>query len=248
MVPIVSISHLITLPFLIFIVFRLYLAFRKNKDKNTGYFFFSFIFLTIMEGVLASPGLVFNDLIKISTVFAFYPFLLFLAIGFLGITPFSISKWERSEKIFLLMIVIMAVSVTVINLSNVREALSYRYPPFAYWEDTRGSTMNIFIGGTGALILLFVIYFFLSRGISSSEKRIRIRSFLIAGGVVSFFLASLINFVFGALNQRYFTSFISTVLLILGSMLIFSATGYKEKPKEVSLPEIGEEEYSKIQW
>ena len=249
MIPIISISHLIVLPFLIFIGFRLYVSFREKREKNVGYFFLVFLMLIIMEGILAIPGLVLKDPIKISTVFALYPFFTFLSLGFAGALPFNILKMKKTEISFLVLMFIAAISVTVINLSNVRSPETYYRPPFVYWEDTRGETMNMFIGIFSGFILLLIIFFYIFNGLKVSEKYIRVRSFLIAGGIAGFLLAAVINFVFGTSGQeyKYIYSFISTLFLILSSIVIFLGV-YKRKPKETSYPQIKEEEHPKIQW
>lgn len=228
MIPIVSVSHLIVLPFLIFIVFRLYFSFREKREKNIGYFLLVFLMLIIMEGILAIPGLVLKDPIKISTVFALYPFFTFLSLCFAGALPFSILKMKKTEISFLVLMFIAAVSVTVINLSNVRSPETYYRLPFVYWEDTRGETMNMFIGIIGALVLLFITFFFLINGLKSSERYVRLRSFLISGGMGTFLLAAVINFVLGAIFHQYITTLISTFLLIVGSVSVFIGVRYKQ--------------------
>jgi len=123
---------------------------------------------------------------------------------------------------------ITAISITVINLSNVRLPATYYHPPFVYWEDTRGETMNMFIGIIGALVLLFITFFFLINGFKSSERYVRLRSFLISGGMGTFLLAAIINFVLGAIFHQYITTLISTFLLIVGSVSVFIGVRYKQ--------------------
>lgn len=251
MIPLVSISNLITLPFLIVISFRLFLSFLGTKDKNIGYFFTAFALLTIMEGLVASPGLIFKNLIQIGTVFAIFPFFVFLGLGFWGAIPFSILKLKKVERIFLICLLLIAIFTTVINLNNVQSAVVYQYPPFIYWEDTRGTAMNIFIGLLSGLILLFIILFFFINGLKSNKRYVRVRSFLISGGVAGFFLASIINFVVGASHStyKYMSSLTSALLLILSSIIIFAGIHYKNKKdsKEDSYPQI-KKDYPKIQW
>lgn len=227
MVPLVSISHLITLPFLAYISIRLYSSFKKTKDKNVGYFFAVFLILSIMEALLAMPGLVSSDLLKISAIFAFYPFFIISGLGFLGVIPLGVMQKRKAEIFFLSAIFVSAILATIINLNNINPAPAYYNHPFVYWEDTRGKEMNIFIGIFSAVILLFVIYFFFLKGIKSSERHIKIRSFLISGGVASLFSAAVINFVFGAILHQYITSLISAFFIIASSIFIFIGVRYK---------------------
>lgn len=227
MIPLVSIFHLVVLPFLIFVTFRLYLSFQKTKEKNVGYFCMVFLTLTIMEVLLATPGLVFKSLLKIDTIFALYPLFALLSLGFFCAIAFSIMKTRKTEIFFLLAIFLTAVAVTAINLSDVQPAITHQDPPFIYWEDTRGLPMNIFLGAISGLLLCFLILFFFINGLKSSEKYVRIRSFLISGGTVSMLLAAIINFVIGSILRQHITSLISVTLVIMGSVCIFIGVRYK---------------------
>lgn len=252
MFPLVSIFNLITLPFLIFIASRLYASFRKTKNKNIGYFFVTFVFLIILEALLASPGLILKGLINIGVVFAIYPFFGLLSLAFLGLIPFNILGWKKAEKFFLLTIIIISFFITIINLIKLQPAVIHYQQPFIYWEDTRGMAMNFFIGIFITLILLYISAFFIFNGLKSSDRYIRKRSFLISGGAAGILLATIINFVLGVIGQKYINSLISTFLLILSSIIIFVGVYYKsqtqEKLEETSFSQIKKDDYPQIQW
>ncbi|MDO8424558.1 MAG: hypothetical protein Q7S70_01300 [bacterium] len=228
MIPLVSISHLIALPFLAFVAFRLCLSFQRTKEKNIRYFFLVFLMLTIMGSLLASPGLIFKSLTKIDTVFALYPMFVLLSLGFFGAIPFNILNKKRAEKLFLGVMFFMAIFVTMINLGNIQPAIVQQQPPFIYWEDTRGLPMNIFLGVISGLILCSLLVFFLINGLKSPDRYVKIRSFLISGGIISLFLAAIINFAFGAILRQYVTSLISTFLIIISSIFVFTGVLYKK--------------------
>ncbi len=227
MIPIVSISHLIVLPFIIFICSRLYISFRQTKEKSVGYFFLVFLTLIIMEAILASPGIITKDPLIISTLFALYPFFTFLSLAFIGALPFSILKMKKSEIFFIFLMSVLAIIITLINLNNVRLPPVFLRPPFIYWEDTRGGAMNIFMGIVGALVLLFTTLFFFINAVKSQDRHVRNRSLLISGGTAAFLFAAIINYVLGALLQQYITTLISTFLMILGSISVFSGVRHK---------------------
>jgi len=229
MIPIVSLSHLIVLPFMMFISWRLYLSFKETKEKNVGYFFLAFLMMTIMEVILTTPGLVFKNPLEISTAFSFYPFFMLLLLTSISAIPFSILKMKKTEIIFIVLMFLTAVITSSINLNNVKPAVIYYNAPFVYWEDTRGETMNIFLGALGAVILIFITFFFLINGLKNQERYVKIRSFLISGGMAIFLLAAVINFVLGAIFiKQYVTTLISTFLLIAGSISVFVGVRYKK--------------------
>lgn len=232
MIPLVSISHLVALIFFALITFRLYFSFQKTKEKNIKYFFIFFLIFTIMEGLLASPGLVFKDLMKIDAVFALYPMFMLLGLGFLGAIPFSIMKMKKSETFFLLSMLLINIFITIINLNNIQFAVTRLDSPFIYWEDTRGAPMNIFLGIVPGIILCFAVLFFFINGLKSSEKYVKTRSFLIAGGLAATFSAAIINFVLGAVLRQHITSLISTFLLIASGIFIFIGVLYKKEGQQ----------------
>ena len=251
MIPIVSFSHIVTIPFLLFISFRLFPSFFKTKDKNIGYFFATFAFLTIMEGLLASPGLIFKDSIEVGIVFAIYPFFLFLSLSFFAAVSFNIMKWEKTKRIFLIVMFIIAISITIINLINLQPAVTYQHPPFAYWEDTRGAAVNIFIGILSGLILMFIVFFYLFNGLKSLERYVRIRSFLIGGGTAGFFFSAIINFVSGSSlsASKYISSIMASFVLLLSCIIIFVGVRYKYKKEVEEFPyPKTKETYPKIKW
>jgi len=89
--------------------------------------------------------------------------------------------------------------------------------------------MNIFLGALGAVILIFITFFFLINGLKNQERYVKIRSFLISGGMAIFLLAAVINFVLGAIFiKQYVTTLISTFLLIAGSISVFVGVRYKK--------------------
>jgi len=231
MIPIVSICNLATLPFFIFILFRLYFSFKGTNDKNIGYFFVAFFAMAIVEGLLATPGLLLKDLIKIDTVFAIYPFFLFLCLGSLAAIPFHILKWETAGKFFFICFILITLFVTAIDIINIKEAVVYKSQPFIYWEDTRGVPINTLIGIITGLILSSIAFFFFLNGLKSAEKYVRTRSLIIGSGIGMFLLAGIANFIFGSMGQEYknIISLITVFILILSSMIMFIGVNYKIK-------------------
>ncbi|MFH1036516.1 MAG: hypothetical protein V1756_00395 [Patescibacteria group bacterium] len=248
MIPLVSVSNLATLPFLIFICIRFFISFQKREEKNIAYFFIVFLLVTAMEILLASPGLIFEDPADISTVFAFYPFLVFLSLGFLAAIPFSIMRMKKTEIFFIVLMFVTSISTTIINLNNVLPSPTINQPPFIYWEDTRGPEMNIFIGIASGLIFLFVILFFFIQGFKNQDKYVRTRSFLIGAGLIIFLVTAAINFTLGAILKQNITSIVSAFLVVVSSFILFLGIRYKKTTQEVSYPESKERNHPKIQW
>jgi len=229
MVPIVSIFNLISVLFFTGITLKLYFSYRRTKDEKLGNFFKTFLFLTILMILLASPGLIFTNLKTIGFIFIIYPLFSFLALAYLGIIPLKIMGWIKIRQVFLKGMIGIASLIALFNLFNWGPAIVHHQNSFIYWEDTRGVTMNIILGIILGLGLLLIIAFFLTQGFKSSERYIRIRAFLIAMGLVSLVGTSVINFILGASAQIYITSLLATLFNILAASLILAGIYYKPK-------------------
>jgi len=250
MIPIVSIGNLISALFFSGVTLKLYFSYKRTKDEKLRDFLKTFLFLTIVMILITSPGLVFTNLKIIGLIYAVYPFFAFLALAHLGIIPLRIMRRERVRQIFFKGMIGVAFLITLLNLLNWGSAIVHRQDSFIYWEDTRGVTMNIILGIILGLSLLLITIFFLTQGLKSLERHIRIRAFLIAGGLLSLALVAVVNFVLGASAQIYITSLLASFFNVLAALLIFAGIYYKYKPEEISYPPIKKEEkeYPKIQW
>ena len=219
MIPIVSIFNLISALFFGSIALKLYFSYQKNKDEKLGDFFKVFLFFTILLALIASPGLIFSNREVIGLIYAIYPLFAFLALSYLGIITLKLMGWKKIKEIFFKGIIGVAFLITFFNLLNWSPARVYYETPFVYWEDTRGVIMNVILGVIYSLGLLMLIIFFLVQGFKSSERFVRMRSILIAGGLLSLALTTIVNFIIGALAKIYITSLIATIFNILADII-----------------------------
>ncbi len=230
MIPVVSLSNLISALFFSGITLKLYFAYKKTKDGKIENFFKAFFLLTTVFFLLATPGLVFTNLKILGLVFSVYPSLAFLGFIYLGLIPLKILNWKKGEKIFLGAMIAITILMTVLNLIHWGPAVVHSQSPFIYWEDTRGSLVNSVLGALLGLGLLSVIIFFLLNAIRASDKYVRIRAFLIMAGLLVLSLMVLINFVFGTIAQPYITSTIASFLGIFSGFILFFGVFYRYVP------------------
>ncbi|MDO8601113.1 MAG: hypothetical protein Q7R46_00345 [bacterium] len=235
MIPIVSIFNLISALFFVGITLKLYFSYRKNKDEKMGDFFRTFLFLSIVLILLSSPGIILKKSEAIGLVFSLYTFFVFFGIAYLSIIPLNILGWMKMKRIFFGGMIGSAFLLTFINLIRLSPARIFYDAPFIYWEDTRGVLMNIILGAIFGLSLLMSIIFFLIQGFKSSERLVKIRSILIAGGLLNLTLASIVNFVVGALAGIYVTSLVATIFNISAGLLILAGIYYKSSPVQDGL-------------
>ena len=119
--------------------------------------------------------------------------------------------------------------ITILNIISCSSASIHQQNQFVYWEDTRGAAMDVIIGVVFAVSLVSVIIFFLIQGFKSLERFIRIRSLLIAGGLLFLTLAAVVNFVVGASEQIYLTSLLANLFNILAAFFLLLGIYYKPK-------------------
>ncbi|MDD5145156.1 MAG: hypothetical protein PHW72_03485 [Candidatus Pacebacteria bacterium] len=232
MIPIVSLFNLVSALFFGGISVKLYSSYKKSNDENLKDFFYTFLYSSIMFIIMALPGTVSRDLVFVGLIYAVYPLFSFLSLSYFGQIPLRILSWQKVRKLFSVSMKALGFLVVFIDILNWGPAVFHQQQPFAYWEDSRGEAMNIFVGSVLGLSFLLIFIFFIIQGMKSSERYLKIRAFLIAGGVVFIILGSLINFVFGASALEYIDTLISSLFIVFSTILISAGVYYK--PKSVS--------------
>ena len=134
------------------------------------------------------PGLLTKNLKIIDAIFDIYPFFLAVFMAYLASITFKTLHLARTQKIFFWSMVLSGLIVSLPPLFDWQSALVYNTGRFIFWEDTKDSIYNIFIGILMTLPSLWFVIFFLRRGFISSDKIVRIRTFLMAGGMSSLIL------------------------------------------------------------
>ncbi|MFC1629837.1 hypothetical protein ACFL11_01310 [Patescibacteria group bacterium] len=229
MIPIVSISNLVSGFIFGSVTLKVYFSYRRTKDIKMRDFFISFFFLSLTMFLLAMPGLLFTNLKIISLAFAIYPLFNFMSLIFISFIPLRILEWNRIKEVFKNVMIAAAVLITILNIINWGPAVVHFEDPFIYWEDTRGELMNAIIGVAIGIALLLVIIFFIIQGLQSSGYYVRMRAFLLAGGLAGLIGLGLVNFVLGASAQQYITSIVGSLFGVLGGLLMFLGVFYKYK-------------------
>ncbi|MFH1509818.1 MAG: hypothetical protein ABID67_01555 [Candidatus Nealsonbacteria bacterium] len=229
-IPIVSISNMISSLVFLFVAGKIYFSYKRSKDEKIGDLAKFFILTTVFLFLIGAPGLIVNDLKIIGFLFAIFPSFALIALAHLGIIPLKIMYWERAEKFFFKGLIAITFLITAINLFNWGPATVYYRNSFIIWQDTRGILMNNILGTVFGLGILLIIIFFIIQGFKSSESYLRIRAFLIASGLFSFFISTLVNFIFSASSQSYIISqFLAILFVNLAAVLMMMGTYYKSK-------------------
>lgn len=231
MIPVVSISNLISALFFTAVVAKLHSSYKKTKDEKIKDFFLSFLFLSLTLFLLATPGLIFTDLEVIGLVFSIYPLFLFISLIFLAFIPLKILRWQKMRRAFLFVTIVTILIITTVNLANLSPAAVHNQDNFIYWEDPRGMLIDNVIGLTLGAWLLLVISLFIFHGFKSKDKYVRLRASFIAIGLLILLAEVVVNFIFGAVSNIYITSVIASSLGILAGIIMLLGVLYKYHAK-----------------
>jgi hypothetical protein len=123
MIPIVTISSIVLLFFLLFITYRIYLSYGKKKSKAVGYFMKAFVSMIAFQLVFIPNGIWIKDLKIISFLFNLTPFFHFLSIAFFTAITFEIMGKQFLKKIVFIILTVYGFVMTIIPIISLKPAL-----------------------------------------------------------------------------------------------------------------------------
>lgn len=229
MIPIISISGIVIFVFLLFATIKVYSSYRKRGGKIMSYYLKVFISFDIASIIFMSNGILIKNLEVINLIFNLYTFFYFLALAYFTALIFEIIDKQTLKKVFFSIIVIFGFTLSFISAFSWQPAVMTIQEPFVFWEDARGSTINNLTGIGLAIPTLWIIIFFLYKGIKSYEKYVRIRSFFLSGSMICFLIASITDFIFGANPNIFYISIYTCFWAILAIALFVFAIYYKQE-------------------
>lgn len=228
MIPIVSIFNFSSFVICVLIAFKLYFSYRKEKRKKIGYFFKSFLFLSLFFALLATPKLLLTNLVVLGELFDLSLFFVCLALAYFVVIALETLGWQKLKQIYFWGLIVVAFSITIVNLWNLEPAVVHQQGQFVFFEEARDLAINIIIGLIISLAALSSALFFFIGGLRLEEKSLRLRAFIIGGGLVMMALAGAVNYIPGASAQIFITSIIAGIMAILGLLAILAGIDYKQ--------------------
>lgn len=235
MIPLLSIIYSICTTYSFLLALKLYFSWKRTKDSNIKRFMKAASFLTINMFLVSLPGIAFFDLKTIGLIFAIYPFFTLVALAYFTSIPLYLLGWQRAGKIVFSAMLIIVSLITIFNIINLKPSVSYLEPPFIFWEDNRGITVNILIGVVIITSTLLCIPTYILSGLRATEKIIRFRAFLMTAAILCYLLTAISNFVLTYyLPQRYIGSVISGILQIFALSFLLLAIMYPRNNEQTS--------------
>lgn len=198
MIPIISLSTLVTLVFGVFTVIRFNSLYKKTNDIKLYYLYKAFLFLSFGMVLLSLPGVLVKNLKIIDLAYDIYPLFFVISQAYFISITFNILGAEKARKVVFFLMAILGLVISVFPAINMASARVGTQGPFIFWEDTRGDLMNILLGLAMTVPSLWFVFFFLWNGITAQDGFIRRRAFLMSAGMVSWVMLGLTDYIFGA--------------------------------------------------
>ena len=227
MITITSIITGITSLFFLLSGLRTYVSWRKQKNLLLKFFTIFLIFFGIQQmffalgtGPFSGDPLISNWLWAIAHIF------MFIAISYFIRFPIRLRFPHLEETIFKLAIFFSIIGIMIIfySIPEVEPYLlengiyNWKVPPLA------GATIGIFT----TISLLFSFGIFVAEGRKVQDKPLKIRSWLIALGILVFLIGGpMHNFI-----TTSFLNFLADFLLIAGSLLMLTGVYWSLPSRE----------------
>ena len=236
MIPIIAINSGILSVFLLFSAIRTYSTHKRTKDKYIEYFFWFFLFLGITTVLGAMQGVIVSDLKWLDFMFDVYTFPGAIGLAFLVKLTLDLLDRKTLEKISFFTIIILSFILALIPALDWQPAKVATQGPFIFWEDNRGPTINALTGVVLSLPVLWIVAFFIYKGIKSESRYVRIKAFLISAGMLFFMLSGAVDLIVGADPNIFYVSSVSSVLSVLAIFIFQFALYYRFKKPFEALP------------
>lgn len=230
MIPIISISTFFIAIVMFFIAMRkFYIIYRKTGERRIGYMYKGFLYMGWAMLILSLPGLVLKDLKLIDIANDLYIVFLLVGQAYLINITFDILSWERVKKIVFWAMVASGFFISLVSILNWNSAEVGYQSPFIFWEDTRGVTINLFMGILFMISSIWFSLFFFWNGFKSKEKFVRIRAFLMAIGMFFFLLLGAVDYVLGATPDVIYLSLYTALVGLIATLFFLAAIYYKKE-------------------
>lgn len=238
MIPLVSYGNFLGFSFAAISAVKLFFSMEKAENKYIRHFFFFYLYLAVFFLLYSVPKIISENLTFIEYSFQFALVFLYLALAYFIIIPLELRERYRLSRIFFWGILILIPLIVLLNLINTQPTSVFISPSgkYVYWLS---QSVSPFVRYLTASIVTFVCFFggglFMFKGKRSSERVVKIRSFLIGLGVLVLALASFMNYVLVAINPDSFFNHISGSLFsVVGLGMMLFGIYYKYDKKEKS--------------
>lgn len=223
MVKSLAINNSIGILICILSLIRLMSAYRQNKNILILHFakFYLFLMLFLTFLLLAIPAMFFKDLLFSNLLYSLSRFFVFLSAGYFIRVPLQIWQKVWWENFLFKIAVFLAIVTPVISFSGSRFQGLVEVSNTQTIPPPEPMIFSIIISIPLTLMTLLGITFFFIQGFKSSDSVIKLKSFIIGGGMVCLFAASVINFMLNYLPLLRLTAYVlSSVVAWVGLLSI----------------------------
>lgn len=240
MIPHIHLVNFLSCLFCCLSARKLYFSYKKTYSEDIADFLKTFIALSILFLFTSVPAILANPvIIQIIYVLSYIPVILapaFLLKAAIRVSGYPVS-WSKFIFYFIFCLVII---ITILNFVFFSPAEIQAYGRFYHWLDKTpfwlATLSGLLIGG---LAVTCALLFFLG-GVKSKTKLVRVRSFIIAAGIVILVAATFINYLFPVTDPKLMKGWwtlpgFASFFALLGLVVILAGIYYKEKEKSRGL-------------
>lgn len=231
MIELVALNNSLNIIICLVSCIKLFWSYRASRnspvlDFAKFYFFLMCFFLVLL---LAIPGIFFEVGRTEELLFASSYFFVFVACGYFLKIPLNIFRQNLGNYVFIGFIM-LGIIASVVNpfITPPAEIIKVNY--LSYIKSAEPQWFSATAGGFLALTVLSSIIFFFIQGVKSKTRLIKIKSFLLSGGMMFLFFASLINFILIYLPSLTLIAYtVSGILSWIGLLIILTGINLKDE-------------------
>ena len=228
MIPIVSLTHLVSVLVSGTMALRLLRQYQQNpslKLKLFTWFYFLFGLNWLMAAV---PGIFSQDaqLIALFNIISFM--FIYASVAVAIYIPFSFIERKDFGYIAIAIVIIGSIIFAIGRILYFQDSVVEYVPPFVYWRPVFPGWLRLMTGGvTATASLIFIIIFFHLGIKNKAQHMVYYRSIALAGGMSLLFVAAVIVQLFSV--PTFLNLAIGAILVASGLLLMAHGIMHEHK-------------------
>lgn len=232
MIPIVSLTNLISAIVSLVIGGNLFITYRRNH--NIAVFWFTLFYLSFAASwlIAATPELVLKDpyAVMASSIIAFsFQYFAYFAVIQVPFIFLQKREWGAIASALIAMVGIIFVTGRLYNLQpHSREIISGVFGTYVFWRPVFHPWLRVMTGVVGGSVAIFCAIVFFYLGWQDRLNRLVFaRSMYLGSGTTILFIGSIIVY-FVSTTGSFFALGTASIFVIIGLLVIFKGILHRE--------------------
>ena len=233
MIPIVSLTNLISAIVSIVIGGNLLVAYRRNHNVAVFWFILFYLAFAVSWLIAAAPELVLKDpyAVMASSIVAFsFQYLAYFAVIQVPFIFLRKREWGAIASALIAMTGIIFVIGRLYNLQpHSREIISNVFGTYIFWRPVFHPWLRVMTGvvGGGVAVFCAIVFFYLGWQ-DRSNRLVFARSMYLGSGTTILFIGSIIVY-FISTTGAFFALSIASIFVIVGLLVIFKGILHEDR-------------------